>query len=58
MQALQGALTGKDISGEQELAHCVLDKACNINESNTLKYLDPVSCVSRSHENPRDNKES
>lgn len=50
MQALQAALTGIDISGEQEPAHCVLDKACNIYESNTLKYLDPASCVSRAHE--------
>ena len=50
MQALQAALAGIDITGEQEPAHCVLDKACNIYESNTLKYLDPASCVSRSHE--------
>ncbi len=50
MEALRAALTGIEISGEQEPAHCVLDKACNIYESNTLKYLDPASCVSRSHE--------
>ena len=50
MQALQAALAGIEITGEQEAAHCVLDKACNIYESNTLKYLDPASCVSRSHE--------
>ena len=50
MQALQAALAGIEITGEQEPAHCVLDKACNIYESNTLKYLDPASCVSRSHE--------
>ena len=43
MQALHGALTGIDISGEQKPAHSVLDKACNIYESN-------ASCVSRSHE--------
>ena len=50
MQALRGALTGIKISGEHEPAHCVLDKACQIYESNTLKYLEPAACVSRSHE--------
>lgn len=52
MQALQTALAGVDISGENEPAHCVLDKACNIYESNTLKYLEPASCVSRDHKEP------
>lgn len=50
MQALRGALTGIKISGEHEPAHCVLDKACQIYESNALKYLEPAACVSRSHE--------
>lgn len=50
MQALRAALAGIEVSGEQEPAHCVLDKACAIYESNTLKYLDPASCVSRAHE--------
>ena len=50
MEALRGALAGIEVSGEQEPAHCVLDKACAIYESNTLKYLDPASCVSRAHE--------
>ncbi len=44
MDALRAGLAGIDISGEQEPAHYVLDKACNIYESNTSKY------VSRSHE--------
>ena len=50
MDALRAGLAGIDISGEQEPAHCVLDQACNIYERNTSKYLDPASCVSRSHE--------
>lgn len=50
MQALRGALTGIEISGEHEPAHCVLDKACQIYESNTLKYMEPAACVSRAHE--------
>ena len=50
MQALQGASAGIEISGEQEPAHCLLEKACNIYESNTLKYLYPASCVSRAQE--------
>jgi hypothetical protein len=29
------------ISGQHDPAHGLLDKACNIYESNTLKYLDP-----------------
>jgi hypothetical protein len=27
-----------------------LEKACQIQESNTLKYIDPASCTSRSQE--------
>ena len=50
MEALRAALAGIEVSGEQEPAHCVLDKACAVYESNTLKYLDPASCVSRAHE--------
>lgn len=50
LQALQRAVVGVQITGEHEPAHCVLDKACHMFETNTLKYLDPASCVSRSLE--------
>ena len=50
LEALQRAVVGVQISGEHEPAHCVLGKACHMFETNTLKYLDPASCVSRSLE--------
>ena len=50
LQALQRAVVGVQISGEHEPAHCVLDKACHMFETNTLKYLEPAACVSRSLE--------
>ena len=50
LQALQNAVVGVQISGEHEPAHCVLDKACHMFETNTLKYLEPAACVSRSLE--------
>ena len=50
LEALQRAVVGVQISGEHEPAHCVLDKACHMFETNTLKNLDPASCVSRSLE--------
>lgn len=50
MRALEAQLAGIAISGEHDPAHSVLDKACNIYDSNTLKYLDPASCISRAPE--------
>ena len=50
MQALEAELAGISITGEHDPAHGLLDKACNIYDSNTLKYLDPASCISRALE--------
>ena len=50
MEALRAAVTGVSISGEHDSAHCLLDKACQMYESNTLKHLDLASCVSRTLE--------
>ena len=50
MEALRAAVLGVSISGEHDPAHCLLDKACQMYESNTLKYLDLASCVSRTLE--------
>ena len=38
------------ITGEHEPAHCLLDKACQMYETNALKHLDLASCVSRTLE--------
>ena len=50
MRALETELAGISFTGEHDPAHSVLDKACNIFESNTLKYIDPASCISRALE--------
>ena len=50
MEALRGALAGVSITGEHDPAHCLLDKACQMYETNTLKHLDLASCVSRTLE--------
>ena len=50
MEALKAAVVGVSVSGEHDPAHCLLDKACQMYESNTLKYLDLASCVSRTLE--------
>lgn len=50
MQALKTALPGLTVEGEHDPAHSLLDKVCNMFDNNTLKYLDPATCVSRSHE--------
>ena len=46
----RAAVLGISITGEHDPAHCLLDKACQMYESNTLKYLDLASCVSRTSE--------
>ena len=50
MEALRAAVVGISVTGEHDPAHCLLDKACQMYESNTLKYLDLASCVSRTLE--------
>ena len=40
MDALRAAVVGVSISGEHDPAHCLLDKACQMYETNTLKHLD------------------
>lgn len=50
MRALEAELAGISFTGEHDPAHSVLGKACNIFESNTLKYLDPASCTSQAME--------
>eukprot|EP00435_Cladocopium_sp_Y103_P020392 s3652_g5.t1 len=50
LEALKTTLGGIGISGEHEPAHGLLDKACAMFESNTVKYLELASCVSRAHE--------
>ena len=50
MVALRAAVVGISISGEHDPAHCLLDKACQMYETNTLKHLDLSTCVSRTLE--------
>ena len=50
MNTIKAALTGVSIKGELEPAHIVLDKACAIHEKNVVTYLEPATCVSRTHE--------
>lgn len=50
MEALRNALAGISVTGEHEPAHSLLDRACAICETNTLKHLDLASCVSRTLE--------
>jgi hypothetical protein len=50
MNAIRAELGGLCIADEYEPSHLLLEKACQIQESNTLKYIDPASCTSRSQE--------
>eukprot|EP00435_Cladocopium_sp_Y103_P045710 s1638_g13.t1 len=50
LEALKVTLGGIGITGEHEPAHTLLDKACAMYESNTVKYLELSACVSRAHE--------
>ena len=50
MAAIKAELAGLSISDDNEPSHLLLEKACQMGESNTLKYLEPSSCTSRSQE--------
>ncbi|CAK9112666.1 unnamed protein product [Durusdinium trenchii] len=47
---LKKALTGLSLTGELDPAHVLLDRASAIYDQNVVKYLEPSSCNSRSHE--------
>ena len=50
MAAIRVELGGIDVSEENEPSHALLDKACQIHDNNSVKYLEPASCTSRSME--------
>ena len=50
LAALRAALTGISIQGEHEPSHSLLDRACGIYDSNSLKYLELSTCTSRTQE--------
>lgn len=50
MAAIRVELAGIMISDENEPSHALLEKACQIFETNTLRYLEPAVCTSRSQE--------
>ena len=50
MDSLRQDLRGIEISGELEPSHGLLDKCCAIYDSNSIKWLEPSVCISRSME--------
>ena len=48
MQAIRNELTRLSITEDSEPSHSLLERACQIHETNTLKYLEPSACTSRS----------
>lgn len=50
MEQLRADLRGIDIRGEMEPAHALLDKARAIFDNNSIKWLEPSICISRSLE--------
>ncbi len=50
MRTLRNELTGLDIQDELEPSHALLERACQINETNNLKYIEPSVCTSRNME--------
>ena len=50
MRTLRLELTGLDIQEELEPSHSLLERACQINETNNLKYIEPSVCTSRNME--------
>ena len=50
MQDLKNRLPGVSVEGELEPAHCVLEKACSMYDTNSLKCLGVASCISRGQE--------
>ena len=46
LTAIRAELGGITISDDYEPSHLLLEKACQISETNTLKYLEPSSCTS------------
>ena len=50
MRTLRNELTGLDIQDELEPSHALLERACQINETNSLKYIEPSVCTSRNME--------
>lgn len=50
MQTIRPELGGLTIADENEPSHVLLEKACQIHETNNLKYLEPSMCTSRAQE--------
>ena len=50
MASTRAELGGLTIADENEPSHMLSEKACQIHETNTLKYLEPSACTSRSQE--------
>ena len=50
MEQVKRSLAGISVTGEYDPAHSLLDKATHMFEHNTIKYIEPAVCLSRSAE--------
>lgn len=50
MNAIKAELGGLTIAEENEPSHALLERACQVHESNNLKYIEPAVCTSRAQE--------
>ena len=50
MAQIRRELAGLQIFEENEPSHHLLEKACQINDTNTFKYIEPSACTSHSQE--------
>ena len=50
MRTMRAELTGLDIQDELEPSHSLLEKVCQIHETNNLRYIEPSICTSRNME--------
>jgi len=50
MQAIRQELGGLQISGDNEPSYALLDRACQLREQNTVKFLEPATCASQNQE--------
>ena len=50
MASIRTELAGLLICDDNEPSHALLEKTCQIFETNTLRYLEPSACTSRTQE--------
>lgn len=50
MDQVKRSLAGISVTGEYDPSHALLDRATHMLEHNTIKYIEPAACLSRSAE--------